>query len=172
MTWSQGPKIPPQKFWKKSTPNWWNVFHIIRDCTIAHNYPKTLKTKWLTYCHKFLQHLHLLKEKSPLPLLIHVRYSKAWVVRPILSVCVWAQANRKFSFVAARTSYARVRYECECATCFSSLRTNNVSFCMCKFFSFVTKTCLNLSTYSKNPRNYNGTIIFEIDIMKTSSLIK
>ena len=35
-----------------------------------------------------------------------------------------------------------------------------------KFFTYVTKTCANLTTYSRKLENYNGTIIFEIDIMK------
>ena len=38
-----------------------------------------------------------------------------------------------------------------------------------KFFTYVTKTRANLSTYIKKPESYNGTIIFEIDIMKKSS---
>ena len=40
-----------------------------------------------------------------------------------------------------------------------------------KRFTYVTKTCANLTTYSRKPENYNSTIIFEIDIMKNSSLI-
>ena len=36
------------------------------------------------------------------------------------------------------------------------------------FFTHVTKTCPNLTTYSRKPENNNGTIIFEIDIMKKS----
>ena len=40
-----------------------------------------------------------------------------------------------------------------------------------KCFTYVTKTCDNLTTYSRKPENYNGTIIFEIDIMKNSSPI-
>ena len=35
--------------------------------------------------------------------------------------------------------------------------------CLGKFFTYVTKTRPNLSTYSWKPRNYNGTVIFEID---------
>ena len=38
-----------------------------------------------------------------------------------------------------------------------------------KFFMYVTKTIANLTTYSRKPGDYNGTIIFEIDIMKNSS---
>ena len=38
-----------------------------------------------------------------------------------------------------------------------------------KCFTYVTKTRANLTTYSRKPENYNGTIIFEIDIMKNSS---
>ena len=38
----------------------------------------------------------------------------------------------------------------------------------CKCFTYVTKTMANLSTFSRKPWNYNGTIIFEIDIMKNS----
>ena len=34
-----------------------------------------------------------------------------------------------------------------------------------KVVMYVTKTCANLSTYSRKPGNYNGTIIFETDIM-------
>ena len=39
-----------------------------------------------------------------------------------------------------------------------------------KFFTCVTKTFVNLTTYRK-PENYNGTNIFEIDIVKKSSPI-
>ena len=38
-----------------------------------------------------------------------------------------------------------------------------------KFFTYVTKTRLNLSTHSRKPGNHNCIIIFEIDIMKKSS---
>ena len=41
----------------------------------------------------------------------------------------------------------------------------------CKRFTYVAKTRANLTTYSRKPENYNGTIIFEIDIMKNSSPI-
>ena len=41
----------------------------------------------------------------------------------------------------------------------------------CKFFTYVTKTHANLTTYNRKPENYNGTIISEIDIMKMSSPI-
>ena len=37
-----------------------------------------------------------------------------------------------------------------------------------KCFTYVTKTCANLTTYSRKPENYNGTIIIEIAIMKNS----
>ena len=40
-----------------------------------------------------------------------------------------------------------------------------------KFFTYVTKIHANLTTYSAKPENSNGTIIFEIDIMKKSSPI-
>ena len=40
-----------------------------------------------------------------------------------------------------------------------------------KCFTYVTKTRANL-TYSRNPENYNGTINFEIDIMKNSPPLK
>ena len=39
----------------------------------------------------------------------------------------------------------------------------------CKCFTCVTKTIANLTTNSRKPGDYNGTIIFEIDIMKNSS---
>ena len=45
------------------------------------------------------------------------------------------------------------------------------SLYLCKCFTYVTKTFANLTTYSRKPENYNGTIIFEIDIMKNSSPI-
>ena len=38
-----------------------------------------------------------------------------------------------------------------------------------KCFTYGTKTRAHLSTYSSKLGNYNGTIIFEIDIMKKSS---
>ena len=37
-----------------------------------------------------------------------------------------------------------------------------------KCFTYVTITIANLTTYSRKPGNYNGTIIFEIDTMKNS----
>ena len=40
-----------------------------------------------------------------------------------------------------------------------------------KFFTYVTKIIANLATYSSKLKNYNGIIIFEIDIMKNSSPI-
>ena len=40
-----------------------------------------------------------------------------------------------------------------------------------KCFTCVTKTIANLATYSRKLENYNGTIIFEFDIMKNSSPI-
>ena len=43
------------------------------------------------------------------------------------------------------------------------------SYPLCKYFMYVAKTCANLTKYSRKPENYNGTIIFEIDIMKNSS---
>ena len=36
-------------------------------------------------------------------------------------------------------------------------------------FTYVTKTIANSTTYSRKPGDYNGTIIFEFDIMKNSS---
>ena len=38
----------------------------------------------------------------------------------------------------------------------------------CKCFTYVTKTHANLTTYSRKKQNDNGTIMFEIDIMKKS----
>ena len=36
--------------------------------------------------------------------------------------------------------------------------------------TYVTKTIANLTTYSRKPGDYNGSIIFEIDIMKSHSI--
>ena len=36
-------------------------------------------------------------------------------------------------------------------------------------FTYVTKTIVDLTTYSRKPGDYNGNIFFEIDIMKNSS---
>ena len=44
-------------------------------------------------------------------------------------------------------------------------------FYIYKFFTYVIKTRAKLSMYSRKLGNYNGTIIFEIDIMKKSSPI-
>ena len=41
--------------------------------------------------------------------------------------------------------------------------------CRCNCFTYVTKTIANLTTYSRKPGDYNGTIIFENDIMTNSS---
>ena len=38
-----------------------------------------------------------------------------------------------------------------------------------KYFTYVAKTIAKSTTYSRKPGNYNGTIIFEFDIMKNSS---
>ena len=40
-----------------------------------------------------------------------------------------------------------------------------------KFYTYVTKTPAKLTAYRRKPENYNGSIIFEIDIMKKSSPI-
>ena len=40
-----------------------------------------------------------------------------------------------------------------------------------KCFTYLTKTRANSTTYSRKPGNFNGTISFEIDIMKNSSPI-
>ena len=45
----------------------------------------------------------------------------------------------------------------------------NESLTKSKCFTYVAKTRANLTTHSRKPENYNGTIIFEIDIMKNSS---
>ena len=42
---------------------------------------------------------------------------------------------------------------------------------MSKCFTYLTKTRANSTTYSRKPGNFNGTISFEIDIMKNSSPI-
>ena len=49
--------------------------------------------------------------------------------------------------------------------------THSILWHCCKCFTYVTKTHANLTTYSRKPENYNGTIIFEIDIMKNLSPI-
>ena len=36
-----------------------------------------------------------------------------------------------------------------------------------KCLTYVAKTIANLTTHSRKPGDYNGTIIFEVDIMKT-----
>jgi hypothetical protein len=40
---------------------------------------------------------------------------------------------------------------------------------LAKCFTYVTKTITNLTTYSRKSGDYNGTIIFEIEITKNSS---
>ena len=42
---------------------------------------------------------------------------------------------------------------------------------VCKCFTYLTKTRANSTTYSRKLGNFNGTISFEIDIMKNSSPI-
>ena len=60
-----------------------------------------------------------------------------------------------------------------CSTIFNTLLSpKNLVACKTgqdKCFMCVTKTISNLTTYSRKPGDYNGTIIFEIDIMKNSS---
>ena len=41
---------------------------------------------------------------------------------------------------------------------------------VCKCFMYVTKTIANLTTHSRKPGYYNGTIIFEIDMKNSSPL--
>ena len=55
---------------------------------------------------------------------------------------------------------------------FEKTSTNFLWMIPYKCFTCVTKTIANLATYSRKPENYNGTIIFEFDIMKNSSPIK
>ena len=59
-----------------------------------------------------------------------------------------------------------------CCTLLSSCYKVAMRFLLLIFFSYVTKTCQHLSTYSRKPGNYNGTIIFEVDIMKKFSPLK
>ena len=47
----------------------------------------------------------------------------------------------------------------------SNCKTKTIGKC----FTYLTKTVANLTTYSRKPGDYRGTIIFEIDIMKISS---
>ena len=82
-----------------------------------------------------------------------------------------------------RTFSKRDVFYCEVCLCLLSLSRQatiylNAKWCFAihsgdrsKCFTDVTKTCANLTTYSRKPENYNGTIIFEIDIMKNSSPI-
>ena len=53
----------------------------------------------------------------------------------------------------------------------TKITVNEEGVCAGKFFTYVIKTCANLTTYSRRLENYNGTIIFEIDIMKIFSPI-
>ena len=53
----------------------------------------------------------------------------------------------------------------------TKITVNEEGVCAGKFFTYVTKTRANLTIHSRKPKNYNGTIIFEIDIMKNSSPI-
>ena len=52
---------------------------------------------------------------------------------------------------------------------FELLDTSSSSNHSCKCFTYVTKTIANSTTSSRKPGDYDGTIIFEIDIMKNSS---
>ena len=57
-----------------------------------------------------------------------------------------------------------------CCKFFANIEEHS-SHSSCKCFMYVNKTRANLTTYSRKLENYNGTIIFEIDIMKKSSPI-
>ena len=47
--------------------------------------------------------------------------------------------------------------------CFS----NDCYYNPCKFYTYVTKTCPNSSTYSRKLGNHNGIVIFEVDVKKS-----
>ena len=53
--------------------------------------------------------------------------------------------------------------------CKYDLLNDNISVIWASYKPHVTKTHPNWTTYSRKLGNYNGTIIFEIDIMKNSS---
>ena len=52
---------------------------------------------------------------------------------------------------------------------FQAWKNRRISTFESKCFTYVTKTIANLTTYRRKLGDYNGTIIFEIDIMKNSS---
>ena len=64
---------------------------------------------------------------------------------------------------------SRAKLKCDFFSMYSAGCPKYVLYCKC--FTYVAKTRANLTTYSRKPENYNGTIIFEIDIMKNSSPI-
>ena len=51
--------------------------------------------------------------------------------------------------------------------CLADLQLRDM--CSSKCFTYVAKTIANSTTYSRKPGDYNGTIIFEFDIMKNLS---
>ena len=57
------------------------------------------------------------------------------------------------------------------AVAFGPVAFNVILGLLNEFFTYVTKTIANLTTYRRKTGEYNGTIIFEIDIMKNSSPI-
>ena len=56
----------------------------------------------------------------------------------------------------------------EFQTNFSETSPKKCNLAYGKCFLYTTKTRPNLATYTRKPGNNNGTIVFEIDIMKKS----
>ena len=81
----------------------------------------------------------------------------------VLKSCNMYFKVTQYKYLVLAQYYLRTRYE--------KLVNNSIQRGLnrCKCFTCFTKTFANLTTYSRKPGDYNGTIIFEIDIMKNSS---
>ena len=89
----------------------------------------------------------------------------------VFDICTGARTDKptcKVTFFMLRSLAASWYFDI-CFSCLVVVIYSNLN--LCKFFTYVTKTRANLSTYSRKPGNYNGTINFEIDIMKMASPI-
>ena len=71
--------------------------------------------------------------------------------------------NRTTIFKEHKKSTQRLHKEYAKTSQRPKIKTTN-----CKCFTCVIKTIANLTKYSRKPGDYNGTIIFDIDIMKNS----
>ena len=101
-------------------------------------------------------------------------FVETWLKKPALHIKTWSMALyfRQLANVVMPKCQRAYMHQGLCYHILSQAPTEFlvlVQGCHGKCFTYVAKPIANLTTYSRKPGNYNGTIIFEFDIMKNSS---